>query len=542
MAKKNSLVKNASILMAATMISRIIGLIYRRPLGEILGSVGLGYYGYASNLYSILLLISSYSIPMAVSKIVSERLAKKEYKNSQKIFRGALIYGVIVGGLAALVALFGGGILLPANQQNAVPALQVLAPTIFLSAILGVLRGYFQAHHNMTPTSVSQVLEQIMNAIVSILAAWILISSLGDGASTTQVAIYGAVGGTLGTGAGVVMALIFMLLVYNANRKTFRTRALRDPHTREYSYRDVFGLIALMVTPVILTTFINNASNYLDSYLYAGIQGMHGISADSISAAYGEFSNYYMPVINIPLALASASTSAMMPEVSGAFALGENERANASINQTIKLTMFICIPATVGLTILAYPVMGVLFPAASDTAAKLLMTGSLYVVFTALCTVTGGALQSIGKQRIALINAAISLAANMAILAIMLLVAPQLDIYAVMLAGIFFSVVYCILNQITIHKYLGFRMDLRKIYAEPVMASAGMAVIAAVVYYGLFFLTRRPFISLIISIILAIIAYLIFYIRFSHTSAEELRRFPFGTKLVKIMKIMKVYR
>lgn len=76
MAKKNSLVKNASILMIATIISRIIGLVYRRPLGEVLGSVGLGYYGYASNLYSILLLVSSYSIPMAVSKIVSEKLAK----------------------------------------------------------------------------------------------------------------------------------------------------------------------------------------------------------------------------------------------------------------------------------------------------------------------------------------------------------------------------------------------------------------------------------------------------------------------------------
>ena len=111
--KKNNLVKNASVLMAATIVSRIIGLIYRRPLGEILGPVGLGYYGYASNLYSILLLVSSYSIPMAVSKIVSERLAKKEYRNSFKIFKGALMYAVIVGGVAAILALAAGRILLP---------------------------------------------------------------------------------------------------------------------------------------------------------------------------------------------------------------------------------------------------------------------------------------------------------------------------------------------------------------------------------------------------------------------------------------------
>ena len=109
MGKKNSLIKNASVLMIASIISRVIGLIYRRPLGEVLGPVGLGYYGYASNLYSILLLISSYSIPMAVSKIVSERLALRQYKNAGKVFRGALIYAAIVGGATALVAFFADG-------------------------------------------------------------------------------------------------------------------------------------------------------------------------------------------------------------------------------------------------------------------------------------------------------------------------------------------------------------------------------------------------------------------------------------------------
>ena len=142
--KKNTLLRNTSILMAATIISRVIGLLYRSPLGETIGNEGLGYYSTASNLYTILLLISSYSIPMAVSKIVSERLALKEYRNAHRVFHGALIYAVIVGGIAALVAFFGGKFLLPYNQQNALLALRVLAPTIFFSAVLGVLRGYFQ--------------------------------------------------------------------------------------------------------------------------------------------------------------------------------------------------------------------------------------------------------------------------------------------------------------------------------------------------------------------------------------------------------------
>lgn len=539
MGKKNSLIKNASVLMIASIISRVIGLIYRRPLGEVLGPVGLGYYGYASNLYSILLLISSYSIPMAVSKIVSERLALRQYKNAGKVFRGALIYAAIVGGATALVAFFAGRFLLPVNQQNAVPALQVLAPTIFLSAILGVFRGYFQAHQNMTPTSVSQILEQIMNAIVSIAAAVLLINSF---APPGEEAVYGAVGGTLGTGAGVVTGLAFMLLVYFMNRNVLRHRMGRDRNREAESYGSVFRTIFFLVTPIIFTTFINNASTYLDSYIFSSIQGFHGFSGDQISAAYGEFSNYYLPVINIPLAMASASASAMMPEVSSDFALGKNREASRQINQTIRLTMFISIPATAGMMVLAKPIMGVLFPASSALAANLLMTGALYVIFSALATITGSVLQSIGQQKTALVNAGISLGINLGVLTLLLLLFPGLGIYGVMLANILFSAVICVLNSMSIRKFLGHKNEWKKTYLQPAIASAGMGLLAAGVYYGLFALTRRPFIALMIAVLLAVAAYLILYVVVTGTGEEEMRRFPMGGKVVKILRILKIYR
>ncbi len=527
--------------MIASMVSRIIGLLYRRPLGDILGSVGLGYYGYASNLYSILLLISSYSIPMAVSKIVSERLALKQYRNAHKVFRGALMYAACVGGIAALVAFFGGKFLLPQNQLNALPALRVLAPTIFLSAILGVFRGYFQAHQNMTPTSISQIAEQILNAIVSILAAWLLVKNLAPGGGTDR-AICGAVGGTMGTAAGVITGLNFMLFVYMVNSKMFKKRLKRDTYDKEESYGDVFRIIFLMVTPIIFTTFINNASTYFDSYLYSTLQDMHGFQADAISAAYGEFSNYYIPLINIPLALASASASALMPEVSGQFALGNNDQANQQINTTIRLTMFICIPAMVGLTVLAAPIMGVLFPSSSELAARILMTGTLYVAFTALATITGSVLQSIGKQRVALLNAGISLILNLVVLAAMLMAVPKLDIYAVMIANIFFSVAYCFLNALSMKKYLGHKNELKKTYLEPFGASVLMGIVAVLVYKGLFMLTYRPFIALCAAILIAIFVYLIAFVLVSGTKEDEMRKFPMGGKLVRVLRMIKIYR
>lgn len=526
--------------MIASIISRIIGLIYRRPLGAILGSVGLGYYGYASNLYTILLLISSYSIPMAVSKIVSEKLARKQYKNARIAFKGSLIYGCVVGGIGAFACLFLGRWLLPSNQLNALPALRVLAPTIFLSAILGVLRGYFQAHRSMGPTSVSQIIEQILNAFVSVFAAWALIKTFAkDGG--TSAAVYGAMGGTMGTGAGVLAGLAFMLFVYGVNRSYFIRKADRDKSREVDRYSDVYRELFFLMTPIILTTFLNNASPYLDGYLYSALQGLHGVKDTLISAAYGEYSNYYTPVVGIPLALASASASAMMPELSAAFAVREYDEGNRKVQQAIRLTMFISIPSMVGMTILAYPIMGVLFPASSNTASRLLFLGSLQVVFGAMTVVANSALQSIGRQKAAMVNCAIALGANLAVLVVLLGLFSKLDIYAVMIAGLAFPVCNSVLSLRTMRKVMQFRLEWRKNFAEPLIASAGMGFVTFLLYNLLFNLTRRPSIALIISILIAVLVYLILYVLISGIKEEEIRSFPMGSKIVKLMRILHIY-
>lgn len=537
--KKSSLLRNTSILIIATIVSRVIGLLYRSPLGAAIGTEGLGYYGTASNVYVILLLISSYSIPMAVSKIVSERLALKQYENAQRVFHGALVYAVIVGGLAALVAFFGGKYLLAYNQQNALPALQVLAPTIFLSAILGVLRGYFQAHNTMVPTSVSQILEQIANAIVSIAAGYLLISAFAT--DSTSKAIYGSVGGTMGTGAGVLVGLLFMLFVYGVNRKGIHKKIERDRYHAQESYSSILKTLFFMVTPVIFTTFIYNANAYVDNYIYSSLMGWHGVASSTINEAYGEFSNYYVTLINVPLALASASASAMMPEVSGEFATGDYREANSRILQTIRLTMFVSIPAAVGLGVLSFPITGVLFPGSTDLSAWLLLGGSVSVVFSALSTITNSALQSIGKQKIALRNAAVSLALNVAVVSVILAISEKPGIFAVLIANIAFSVSMCFLNNLSIRKYLRFRNEFRNTYLMPLAAAACMGVVTWIVYYGLFLLTRRPAICLVIAIVIAVPLYLILYVLITHTTEEEMRKFPMGSKIVRVLRILRIY-
>ena len=165
----------AGILAIAGILCRIIGILYRSPLTGIIGDEGNGYYSSAYNIYVIILLVSSYSIPSAISKVIAEKLALKEYRNANRVFQCALLYVVVVGGIASLLTFFCADFLV---QENSAAVLRIFAPTIFLSGILGVLRGYFQAHGMMMPTSVSQIVEQILNAAFSILMAYLLTKAM----------------------------------------------------------------------------------------------------------------------------------------------------------------------------------------------------------------------------------------------------------------------------------------------------------------------------------------------------------------------------
>lgn len=531
--KGNALVRNASFLMMATLISRVIGLLYKSPLSTVVGNVGMGYYGYANNVYVILLLISSYSIPMAVSKVISERLALKQFRNAQKVFHGALIYAAVMGGIAALVALFLGKYLLPVNQQEALLALRMLAPTIFLSAILGVLRGFFQAHNTMVPTSMSQIIEQIANAIVSVGAAWLLIQSFG--VDDTSHAIYGAAGGALGTGAGVLVGLLFMLVVYGLNRKSILKKVEKDKHTREESMADVLKLIFMMVTPIIFNTFVYNASSYLDSKIFSDILAMKNMNSTAVSGQWGEYSNYYISMINIPLALSSATSSAMMPEIASRYIMKDYEGANRKINEGVQLTMFLCIPAAVGLAVLAFPIMKLLFPKSSDLSGVLLAAGSVSVIFSALSTITNGVLQAIGQARLPLRNSAISLVLNVITVTLGSYFAPQFGVFNVLLASIIFAVSMCVLNALSLKKYLGHKNDFVNGYGKPLLASVGMGLVAWIVYYGMYIFVPIKILCLGVSVILAVFTYMILYVIVTKATKEQMRKLPMGNYMVKIL-------
>ena len=185
--KEANFLIQGSILAIAGVVTKIIGVIYRIPLRNIAGQEGMGYYGVAFSIYIVALTLTSYSLPLAVSKLVSARVAVGEYKNAYKVFRGALMFAVMAGGFVALLIFFGAGFI--ANNimsiDMSVYALRVLAPCILIAAVLGVMRGFFQGIGSMVPTAISQIIEQIVNAVISVTGAYVLFS-VGKGIAKTR--------------------------------------------------------------------------------------------------------------------------------------------------------------------------------------------------------------------------------------------------------------------------------------------------------------------------------------------------------------------
>ena len=546
--RKNSFIVQAGILAAAGIISRLIGLLYRGPLHGVIGDLGLGYYQSAHNYYTIILLISSYSIPSAISKVIAQKLALREYRNAHRIFKCALGYVLAVGGAASLILFFGAGMLNRAEvlSVEAASVLRAFAPTIFAYGILGVLRGYFQAHGSMVQTSVSQILEQIVNAVVSVGAACLLIElSLGtmeipaDEAGQVTRAARGAVGSAMGAGAGVLAALLFMAAVYMLNREMIGRRIRSDRHGGTDSYKSLMRMIVMVVTPFILSTAVYNLSGTINNTVYTQwLPALKELDEVAIYSRWGAFSGQALTLSNIPIAFATAMASAMLPSIAKLTASNDREGAREKIGLAVKTIMLISIPCAVGLFALARPLIGLLFHNTQETedlVTKLLMALALSVVFYALSTLNSSILQGMGKVNAPIINAGIALVIQ-TVTAVVLLLFTNLDLYSIAIANTLYAAIMCGLNQWAVRKAVEYRQEVMTTFLVPALASLCMGGAAWAVYESLLMLTSSPKVSVVIAILVAAAVYFAMLLLLRGISEEELRGFPKGYLLVRIAK------
>lgn len=539
--KKSNFIVQGGILAIAGIISRIIGFIYRVPLQNTIGDAGMGYYSAAFQIYSIMLIISSYSLPVAVSKLVSAKVAKGQYRNARKVFRGSLLFATLTGGATCLIVLFGADRLagnLMSMPKSAI-ALRMLAPTLLIVAVMGVIRGYFQGLGTMTPTAFSQLIEQIINAIISVVAGVYLYEYGKKVADVLRDESYqpawGAAGGTLGTGAGALAGLIVLICMYMLHKRSIAKSIRKDNSEHVDSFGKIFRIIIVTILPVILSTTIYNISDTLDQGIFNYVMDAKGYTA--LKAEYwGIYSTKYRVLTNVPIALANAMCSSIMPALTACIERGEYKNARHKVSIGIRFVMIISIPCAVGLAVLGRPLIDMMFTGEVDIPATLLKIGSSGVVFYSLSTLSNGILQGIDKMRIPVRNAAIALVIHLGILYLTIGI-MDLKLYGVVISCVAFAVLVCILNWISIAKYLRYRQEIKRTFIIPLIA----ALIMGAFVFGTYFALSKAateLISVIVSVAVGVVVYFVLLLLLKGIKESEIRSLPGGRIIATIGRIL----
>ena len=335
-----------------------------------------------------------------------------------------------------------------------------------------------------------------------------------------------------------------MIFVYTVYMRVFKKRMRRERGANVSPFWYTFKLLIITIIPVLLSTTIYNISGIIDQGIFKNVALLQGYTEHEIDVWWGVFSGKYKLLINIPIAIASAMAASSVPTLTASFVEKDMERVKSQIAAAIRFVMIIAFPCTVGLTVLAKPIFVMLFPgtsATADIAATMMLWGSSAVIFYALSTLSNGLLQGIDRLKVPVINAVIALVAHV-ILLVLLMMFFRLNIYAVVVANVFFALLMCILNSRALTKYSGYHQEIKKTFLIPLICSLIMGVITYFAYKGLYALCKINAVAVIVAIVLAVIVYAVTLLLLKGVNEEDLLGFPKGTLLVRIAKSLHLLR
>lgn len=523
--RKNNLVKQGAILAVAGLIVKIIGFLYRIPLTNLIGFEGMGYYGSAFQVYSVLLIISSYGIPVALSRILIEKRQLGKLKEEEQVFRMTTFLCMGLSALSAIILWFYSvpiSKLLYKGSEGAL-AIKALAPAILICGGLSILRGYFQSRHTMVPTAISQVLEQVFNALGSFLFAMLFVKKSIEA---------GAAGGTLGTGFGALFGLLFLIYIFVNHRKREEKISLKGVGFWDTKlFKDLLRLLI----PITLISALTSIIGLIDfSMLSYGLDST-GFTESYSSEMKGIYVSVFLTITNVPIGIATALGVGALPSLSKSFIAKDYNLAKYKINKMIKTTVLVSVPSAVGLCVLAEPIVTIYKKSDIIDGAFFLKIAAPYVVLFSLVQITNAILQSMGKMKIPLKNNFI--AGCFKILAnVVCLFVFEMGATGIIVANTIFGFIILVLNVNAIGFIIKLRFSWNKILVKPFISSVVMGVVAAISY---FYLQKimLPLIACGFAIIFAIGTYGMSLIAFKGITADELAMLPMGKRLSRLFKL-----
>ncbi|MCY6355006.1 putative polysaccharide biosynthesis protein [Clostridium sp. ZS2-4] len=473
--KKQSTTKGFAILSAAGMIVKVLSLLYIPFLGRIIGEEGWGIYSSAYRIYAFVYVLTNSGIPVAISKSVSEFMALERYEDAVKSFKIARMLMMSVGTvMAVLMFVLAKPLALATSSESSTLAIMALAPTIFLTSIVSTYRGYFQGRGNMTPTAVSQVIEQVLNTIFTLVFAAVLLKYGIEAACA---------GGTIGTAIGSLGAVIYLIIAYKKNKRIVVSKGYKHEKHSRYSNKQILKKIIYYGLPIIICVGLQNAGELADlAIVKSRLIHASGYTQKLTDIKWGVYTKY-RALLGVPIALISALSASVLPSLSGAFAVKDRKSLENKINYTFRLCLLVAIPSAVGLSVLSHPIFKLIFPDFEE-GWKLMLLGSIVLVLTAVVQIQMTILQSINKLYLStffmILGVIGKIVANYFLVGI-----PQLNIVGAVFGNMICFAIPLVLNYIFIRKALKIKLSIFYHAAKPLMASGVMGIMAYGSYLGL---------------------------------------------------------
>ncbi len=574
--KKQSFMEGAAVLIIAHLVVKIIGACFKIPLANILHETGMAYFSRAYNLYAAIFVMATAGLPVAVSKMVSESLARKNYAESKKILHSAIFLLTIIGAFGTAILFFGADFFCSGSPGSYLSIITI-SPALLFIAILSAFRGYFQGHSNMIPTAYSEVIEAVSKLVIGLFGAYFLMSI------SPEVAAAGAISGVT---IGGLLALLFLAFFYLKNK----TNTPLTDATKSRSKSKIIGQLLLIAVPITIGAAVMSLTNVIDTFMinfrlsaitvdksiFTTLTEFFGVSPENVTigktitskaadVVYGSYSGYAMSLFNLPPSIVTSISMSIVPAISAALAINDQKQSRLLTESSIRITTLFALPCAIGLSVLSSPILIALYnnARAENTLAIL----SLSIIFVCIVSVTTSILQASGKVFIPVVHMFIGGVVK-AVSNYILIAVPSLNIGGAPISTFLCYFIIAALNIGAIMRIIKPNFNLKDFIIKPLISALVMGVVVFFVYnicatllgcpqitLSINFLSQvapvtpldstvrlKTIVILGVSIFVGVISYVIAMGVVRGFFEDDINMLPKGKKLAKIMKKIKLLK
>ncbi|MGI5979366.1 MAG: putative polysaccharide biosynthesis protein [Oscillospiraceae bacterium] len=539
--KNQNYLHGAAILAIATIVTKILGAIYKIPLGNILGDEGFAHFNVAYNLYNVLLALSTAGLPIAVARLISESNNLKKPAQINRIYKIAVITFVTLGMIGSLIMfLFPVDLATRMGDAEASQGILAMAPAVLLVCICSAFRGYTEGLSDMRPTSVSQVIE-VLFKVISGLTIVILLQRQGY-----DLPILSA-GAICGTGIGALFASIYLGFVVRKRRKYELALVESAPENYDMS-SDTSGVIfkkfVNIGVPIALGSCVLSVVSLINQTLiFDRLQNAAGCTFAEAKTLFGVYSKA-LTLYNLPAAIITPMTISVIPAITGFLARKQYEDARNVVESSLRISTIIALPMAIGLSVCAQPIMDGLYYGSAAEGPQLLAIMGLASYFVSLALMTTAILQAGGRERLPMYTMLTGCALD--VLLFWLLVGnPDIHIFGGPIATLLCYILMSGLNLWFVMHRLPEKPNLAKVFVLPVINCAVMGAAVRVAYPAFMKLLgagddpgRKLILAgLLLTILVGIAVYLVMTILTRAVTMEDMKLIPKGEAIGKKLHI-----